>query len=807
LGWDGGETVSSGFSRRGLSLRVRLWLGALALPACLPAPAQASQQIEINIPATTLSGALILLARQTNVDLGSTEPGLRVVPTPALSGRMSVREALGRLLRGSGYRAVAVDARSFRIVRGDRPLARPRPAPAPPRGPAPEIDPQEIVVTGSKERVSLLRYPGSLTVLVADSPPAAQRARDMTEIARTMPVLQHTELGAGRNKIFIRGIADSSFNGAAQSTASTYFDDTQLAYSGADPGLRLYDIRQVEVMEGPQGTLYGSGSIGGIIRLTSNPVDLETAGASATAGATLPAGGRPGFDVAGMLNLPIEAGTIGTRLVAYHVLDGGYIDDLERGANDVNRTATLGGRATLRIDPGGGWRIELGGLGQTISARDSQYATRGAGALARRSALAQPFHNSVVLGRMQVTRDWESGLRFVSASSIVAYDTDNRFDASPPSPNGPPPYEAVYQDEGSKLLLTQETRLSRSLPGGGSWVTGFTLTEDRDKLTRSLGSPDNETSIIGVTNLTRSASVFGEVTVAASANFSATLGGRVTVARTDGEPSTRPRDERFVAGRSTRRFDPTLAFSWLLRPRLALFGSYQSGFRTGGLAVARGVGRVADYKSDSIAVAQLGLRRLRGGPTGLAFSTSISLARWMGIQADLINFRGLPYTANVGDARIAAFEATGDWIPAAGLRIEAAFLYTHNRLSGAFAQLSMPSRRHLPDTPAFSGRLAFSYGWTAHGGLSFRTGASGNYIGHSILGTSNLLDMRQGGYAAVGWSASVSRGNVELSLAVDNVTNTRANLFAFGNPFGLAARNQETPLRPRNARLGLGIVW
>jgi hypothetical protein len=238
-----------------------------------------------------------------------------------------------------------------------------------------------------------------------------------------------------------------------------------------------------------------------------------------------------------------------------------------------------------------------------------------------------------------------------------------------------------------------------------------------------------------------------------------------------------------------------------------LFGSYQSGFRTGGLAVARGVGRVADYKADSIAVGQLGLRRLRGGPTGLAFSTSISLARWTGIQADLINFRGLPYTANVGDARIATFEATGDWIPVTGFRIEGAFLYTHNRLSGAFAQLSRPSRRHLPDTPAFAGRLALSYGWTADSGLSFRTGASGNYVGHSVLGTSNLLDMRQGGYASVGWSASVSRGNVELSLAVDNVTNRRANLFAFGNPFGLTARDQQTPLRPRSGRLGLGIAW
>jgi iron complex outermembrane receptor protein len=803
---DGGETVSSGFSRRGLPLRASLALSAFALPACWPAPAHAGQHVRISIPATNLSAALILLARETGIDLGSTEPSLVSVPTQALSGNMSVRQALERLLRGSGYRAVPVGAGSFRIVRGGRPAARPRFARAPTHL-APVTNAEEIVVTGSKQPVPLLRYPGSVTVVVADSPPVARRAADLSEIARTMPVLQHTELGAGRNKIFIRGIADSSFNGAAQSTASTYFDDTQLAYSGADPGLRLYDMRQIEVMEGPQGTLYGSGSIGGIIRLTSNPVDLARASGSAAAGATLTAGGNPGFDIAGVVNVPIVSSTIGARLVAYRMVDGGYIDDLERAANDVNRTATLGGRAALRISPGDGWRVDLGALGQTISARDSQYAMRSVGPLARRSAVAQPFHNSVVLGRMQVSKDWDGGLRLVSASSIVRYDTDNRFDASPRGPSGAPPYEAVYQDEGAKLLVTQETRLSRALSNGGSWVTGFTLIEDRDKLTRSLGSPDEGMSIIGVTNLTRSASLFGEVTVALTRAFSATLGGRLTIARTDGEPSTRPRDDRFVKGRSTRRFDPTVAFSWLLRPRLALFGSYQSGFRTGGLAVARGIGRVADYKSDAIAVGQLGLRQLRNGPTGLAFSTSVSLARWTGIQADLVNFRGLPYTANVGNAQIETVEATGDWIPVRGLRIEGALLYTHNRLTGAFAQLSVPSRRRLPDTPPFAGRIAASYSWTAGNGLSFQTEASSSYVGRSILGTSNLLDMRQGAYAVFGWSGSVTRRNVELSLTVDNITNTRANLFAFGNPFGLTARDQVTPLRPFNGRLGIGIAW
>ncbi|MES2441514.1 MAG: TonB-dependent receptor [Pseudomonadota bacterium] len=777
------------------------------LGAWAPAPARAQQQPEISIPATTLDAALILLAREGHIDLASTETGLRAVRTRAIRGRMPAREALDRLLRGTGYQAVPVDARSFRVVREARIAARRPPGRATvPPAPA-EAAPADIVVTGSKHRVTLRRYPGSVTIVEAGSLPAAEKAPDVSEFARAVPVLQTTELGAGRNKIFIRGIADSSFNGAAQSTASTYFDDIQLAYSGAEPGLRLYDIRQIEVLEGPQGTLYGSGSIGGIIRLTSNPVDLENPGGSVAAGATLTSGGAPGSDVAAIVNLPIRRGAVGARALAYRVVDGGYIDDPGRGVKNVNHTETRGGRLAFRISPGGGWRVDLGGLGQTIDARDSQYATRSVGPLSRRSTIAQPFHNSVVLGRVHLTKEWDNGLRLVSASSIVGYRTDDLFDASPPSWNGGPPVPVAYQVEGSKRLLTQETRLSDSLPNGGSWVTGFTLLEDRDRLSRALGSPDNETSIIGVTNLTRSASLFAELTIAASPKFSATLGGRVTVARTDGEPSTRPRDDRFVKGRSTRRVDPTVAFSWLLDSNLALFGRYQSGFRTGGLAVAKGIGRVADYQSDSIAVGEVGLRRLREGPTGLAFSTSVSLARWTGIQADLVNSRGLPYTANIGDAQIQTVEATLDWIPARGLRILGAALYTHNRVTGPLAQLSPPSRRHLPDTPAFAGRAAVSYGWAASPALSFRVEASASYVGHSVLGTSNLLDVSQGGYATADVSGSAKWRNIELSLMLDNFTDTRGNRFAFGNPFALAARDQITPLRPFSTRLGIAFAW
>jgi outer membrane receptor protein involved in Fe transport len=764
----------------------------------MPIPA-AARDLSISVPATSLDKALTALAHETNAEIISTEAGLRAIRTPALHGTMSVRTALRRLLADTGYRAVRVSGGGYRIVRAPPPMARRiRPVPI-----VPPADPADIVVTASKQRVPLLRYPGSLTSITGTSTLSANEVGDMADVAVITPVLQSTQLGAGRNKIFIRGIADSSFNGASQSTASIYLDDVQLNYSGPDPGLRLYDIRSVDVMEGPQGTLYGAGAIGGVIRLTSNPVDLAAVHASMAGGVTATDGGEAGFDVAGMVNMPLKTDLIGVRAVGYRIRDGGYIDDRGRGLSNINRTDTLGGRLALRVDVGDGWRVDLSGAGQQIDSRDGQYAERSAGPFARRSLLAQPFHSRLLFGRLVLTKDWDTGLRLVSASGIATLDTSEMFDASV----GVPPYSipASYDLDNSKLLLTQETRLSRSLSNGGSWVAGFALLSNRDILSRTLGSPGNEATIIGVTNVTRAASAFAEATIPLRPNLSVTLGARATEARIDGEPSSRPRSNAFVKGRSTQRIDPTIAMSWLVLPHVAAFARFQTGYRTGGLAVARGVGRVADYGADSIMVGEIGVRRLRAGETGLTFSGSISAARWSDAQADLINRRGQPYTVNLGDAQIYTAEGMVDWTPLPGLNATGTFLYTRNTVDDVTGAQPTAINR-LPETPPVAARAGLSYEWPVRD-LTFRSVGTLGYVGWSTLGMGDLLDVRQGNYVTLDLSGSVKWRNIEVSLAIANATNRSANRFAFGNPFTLWTGDQTTPLRPLNARLGVAVNW
>ena len=773
--------------------------GAVAVASPTVATAQTYQ---IAIPAEPLDRALTDLARQSGTDIISTEPGLAAIRARAVSGRMAPREALRRLLDGTGYRAVTVDGRSFRIMRAPRAAPRPRIVP---RKPVEAANDGDIIVTASKQGSTLLRFPGS-AILIGGFAPGGGGGRPMSmdDVARATPVLQNTELGVGRNKIFIRGIADSSFNGATQSTASLYFDEVPLGYAGPEPSLNLYDMKSAEVLEGPQGTLYGAGAIGGIIRLTPNPADLGNYGGSLSAGVTATQGGEAGFDVAGMANVPIVRDAVGLRLVGYRQRDGGFIADRTRNLWNINRTEIVGGRATLAIEPGDGWDIQLGGLAQTIDAADAQYAETMVGGLQRRSMLAQPYSSTIKLLRGVIRKHWDSGLELVSATGYVDLQSTDTFDASRALFSVGP---TVYINDQSNELYVHETRLSRSVPGKIGWLVGASLLRDNNVQARAFGPPDQPFDIIGVTNETDSASVFGEATWPVTARLSITAGVRGTTARTDGEPSIRPRNSSFILGRATRRVDPTLALSWLVGKRTAVFARFQTGYRTGGLAVATGVGRVLDFRSDSIVVGEVGLRKQRSGATGLELTTAISYARWRDIQADLYNRRGQPYTANIGNADILGLEASGDWVPVRGLHARFALLYTYNVVDGPLAISSVSANRRLPETPAFAGNAGLSYRW-AHGASSeFTVGVSGRYVGRSVLGTGDFLDVSQGTYGVVDAQVGWRWRNLDMTLTADNLGNASANRFALGNPTILATREQTTPLRPRNVRLGASIAF
>ena len=182
---------------------------------------------------------------------------------------MDAETAIKRLASSSQLRLQKVGPRSYLLVSAPRRIpARSQRQPVfraltTPAEPIQQAEPQDIVVTASKRDTLSQRFAGQWVRIDGDEfKPLGVAGTEAIE-ARSVG-FSSTHLGAGRNKLFIRGIADSSFSGPTQSPVGQYFGDMRIGYSGPNPDLKLVDMNSVEVLEGPQGTLYGSGALGGI---------------------------------------------------------------------------------------------------------------------------------------------------------------------------------------------------------------------------------------------------------------------------------------------------------------------------------------------------------------------------------------------------------------------------------------------------------------------------------------------------------------------------------------------------------------
>lgn len=781
---------------------------ALTFLCLAAAPAAAQDRVPVNIPSGRLSDALIMLAEQSRFTIGTSDTALATIRSRPVRGRMSVRAALDRLLAGTGYRAMFVGTRAVRIVRAPPAPPPRRAAPAPRTAPAAPLPAQiepEIIVTASKQGIALDRFGGTVHLVDLRNEDSSRfGARGSDAILNQLPMLASTSLGPGRNKIYIRGVADSSFNGPSQSIVGQYLGDVRLTYNAPDPDLHLYDMRRVELLEGPQGTLYGTGSLGGILRLVPNAPDPSGFSGSASAGLLATRHGGWGGDGSLMVNLPLVAGRLALRAVGYASTDGGYIDDVGRGLRDVNRTSVHGGRATLRWEPGDRWQIELGGLAQYIAGRDGQYAMRGLPPLSRRSNLAQPFDNDYTLGQLTVRKRW-AGVELVSATGLVRHDLETRFDATGfPETAGP----QLYTEDVGITLISNETRISQPDAQGEGWVVGWSLLHDISRISRSLGPPAAPLPIAGVRNETNEAALFGQYSIPLTSRLIATLGGRMTYSESLGMPLDAPDDDN-EPKRTDFRASPTAALTWQAADRLLVYARYQEGFRAGGLAVSPtgSASSAQRFESDSLGSIEAGLRLGRRGADAFVIDAAISYADWSDIQADLIDARGLPYTTNLGDGRIYGFEFEATWRVAPWLSFDAAAFLNDSALSDPNPDFADADVGDLPNIANAGARAAAHFRTKITPTLSLAVDGSVRYVGESHLGAGGPTDLDQGGFVEGDIGARLDFGRFGLSLDIDNVGDVQGNRFSFGNPFSLADRTQVTPLRPRTIRLGLDVEF
>jgi outer membrane receptor protein involved in Fe transport len=187
---------------------------------------------------------------------------------------------------------------------------------------------QEIVVTAEKRSSTVQETALSLTAL-SGADLQAQGIADVADAARLVPGVAQTTAGPGQTEYTIRGLSSS---GAAVSTVGFYLDDVPMtAPSGSQNGHvvidpDLYDLNRVEILRGPQGTLYGSGSMGGTVKLVTNAPDVHTLTGSAKADASVTESGDPSRGADAMLNFPLIDGKLALRVVGTAKHIGGWID-------------------------------------------------------------------------------------------------------------------------------------------------------------------------------------------------------------------------------------------------------------------------------------------------------------------------------------------------------------------------------------------------------------------------------------------------------------------------------------------------
>jgi iron complex outermembrane recepter protein len=494
----------------------------------------------------------------------------------------------------------------------------------------------EIVVTALKREQNIQDVPASVSALSSDLL-GKLNAQDFSRVADSVPGVAFATTGVGNSQYIVRGIGSV---GAAQSpTTGVYLDETPLqsrALRGASqPDPQLYDIARVEILRGPQGVLFGSSAMGGLVRIVTNQPDATAAAGKVEASASTIKDGSESWDVKAMLNVPIVQDSLALRIVGSIVHQGGWIDDLrprttnltENLANpdaikkDDNWTEYKTVRAALRwqatptltITPSLIFQNAYSNTDRTFS--DATFSLHD-----RLKARYQDTHSKdkFVIGTVLAQNDFEAlgGFTLLSTSSYMDRKTGLLFDVtafrSPAvadivgaAPNGLL-YPVAAQDLAHTEQFTQEVRVVSTSASPLQYVAGLFFrkmdqrSERKYTVTDLLGATApaplnamNPPTLSDANTHFKESEIaaFGELTYAVTEQFKIAAGARVFKYKqretssqygVGGAPGgslayaySEPNKESGITPRFTLTYEPS---------RVATFyASFSQGFRTGGV--------------------------------------------------------------------------------------------------------------------------------------------------------------------------------------------------------------------------------
>lgn len=621
-----------------------------------------------------------------------------------------------------------------------------------------------IKVEAQKRLQPLREVPEALTVLSGDRLDRIN-AVDFGDYLTRVPGVNIISAGAGRTQIVLRGIT----SGANQpnSTVGTFINNvpfgssTVYALGGQlAPDIDPAALERITVLKGPQGTLYGSNTLGGLVKFVTRPPDTLHYTARARVDVKSVSDGGVGWGVHATGNAPLVSNTLAVRVHAYKRTDPGYIDDIGQHKEDVNETQVSGGRAELLWTPSDALTLKLSALAQNLTG--DGLAANGVNGVDVDPTTLEPLHGDLVRKTSPGTGRFDLRYRLYAANidarlgwakflSTTSYgtirvsqnaDMTKAFGPVLGPALGMPNAGFSMQQAIALNKWTQEFRLQSSSAQKLEWRIGLFYTHEHSTnqqhvatFIATTGQPVNlplvvGDAVLGPATFTEWAG-YGDITWHFTPRFNILLGARYTHERT--EYNQNAEGALFGGGlhvKSSSSDDPT---TFLINPKYKLtdnsnlYVRVASGFRPGGanVGVPPGLGAPVSFGPDKLVSYALGLKSTLLDRR-LAIDVSAFYIDWKQIQLNTFK-GGFSFLSNGGKAESQGVEADVTYLPVEGLRLSANATYTDARLTrdtppGLFGQ----DGDRLPYVPKWNANFAIDYefplagSWTGFAGGSYR---------------------------------------------------------------------------------------
>jgi len=665
---------------------------------------------------------------------------------------------------------------------------------------SPEPETRDVIVTAQKRSESIQAVPQAVTAvggkLLADT-----HVTSLTDIGAYVPGLQVDSGGSpGQTTISIRGVAPVG----PGATVATYIDDTPLGSSSAHAGgaafmldLLPYDLERLEVLRGPQGTLYGASSMGGLVKyvLTSPSLTSSRVQVGVT-GTTMAHSGDLGYGVRGLISGPLVDGQLAATASFALEQTPGFIDNPLLKTKDQNGYQQISGRLGVLWQPAPSLTIKLNALYNRIRSDGNASVALNTGLQpivgrwSDNNLRPQPFESEVKYFSGTLNYDF-SGAQLVSATSYSDTKTHQVIDETYIFGIAYPliGFPAGTSQSHYRLHLkkfTQEVRL-QSAPGANvEWLIGGFFDDERasnfqrpDALAAN-GTPLPFDPIFDASLPTAYTeyAVFGGLTFHLWDKFELAGGGRYSRNnQTFSEIATSALigDQKLLDQKSRDGvFTYSASAKYRFTNRVMAYARIASGYQPGGPNIAFGAAPPT-FKPDTLVNYEVGIKSQFLGDLVLLDLAAFHID-WSDIQLTA-STGGISYLSNGGTAKSEGFEGNITLRPAAGLQFDGTIAYINAVLTQDALSIGGLKGDHLPYIPAWSGSVRASYTmpvsgtWKANFGAGLRlVDKRRSQVDHSPLA------FPVGGYAALDLNLGLTSDRYTFRVFAKNVTDTHAYL-------------------------------